>query len=373
MPFEDLGYSQFSECGCGPGCRRTFEQLQSPIGIEISLELKKRRKIADKLLAQATHVAASIASVLLMHARPLPQLDKRRIACGQPAKAMPVGTQCRGHHIAIAAVVLGASDREPVAKPVDLFGVNRMHAEPALNQGVNDRAMRYLDSNKDCIRRAVGGGDEPVRHARKPLTAVLDLQPAKPLALVVGDDNIMLLTRPIYGGVPTPWLNAHSCLQDQTHAPRACLRSRLFLYWRSQLGTAGRGLPTGCRSQPIRRAHKSETGARGTGCRECFHGESARSRQDAPVGARDHSCFVSLRFTPKNDRETCPQTAPARYRMPARSLSLPHAPRPLGRRSKAASERNRGIGAALSAGVMGIWLAQPAQLWCCEMGVGSDC
>src|SRR5262245_15438190 len=90
MPFEDLGYSQFSECGCGPGCRRTFEQLQFPIGIEISLELKKRRKIADKLLAQATHVAASIASVLLMHARPLPQLDKRRIACGQPAKAMPV-------------------------------------------------------------------------------------------------------------------------------------------------------------------------------------------------------------------------------------------------------------------------------------------
>src|SRR6478672_1196372 len=114
-------------------------------------------------------------------------------------------------------------------------------------------AMRHLDSNKDCIRRAVGGGDEPVRHTREPLTAVLDLESAKPLALVVGDDNIMLLTRPIYGGVPTLCLDAHSRLQDQTHAPRACLRSHLFLYWRSQLGTAGRGLPTGCRSQPIRR------------------------------------------------------------------------------------------------------------------------
>src|SRR5262245_11563810 len=61
------------------------------------------------------------------------------------------------------------------------------------------------------------------------------------------------------------------------------------------------------------------------------------------------------------------------FRMPARSLSLPHAPRPLGRRSKAASERNRGLGAPLSAGAMGIWLARPAQLWCCERGVGSDC
>src|SRR5262245_30676548 len=53
MPFEDFGYSQFSECSCGPGCRRTFEQVQFPIGIELSLELKKRWKIADKLLAQA--------------------------------------------------------------------------------------------------------------------------------------------------------------------------------------------------------------------------------------------------------------------------------------------------------------------------------
>src|SRR4029077_7882954 len=45
--------------------------------------------------------------------------------------------------------------------------------------------------------------------------------------------------------------------------------------------------------------HKSETGARGTGCRECCHSESARSRQDAPVGAPDHCCFVSLRFPSK--------------------------------------------------------------------------
>src|SRR5262245_48380043 len=34
--------------------------------------------------------------------------------------------------------------------------------------------------------------------------------------------------------------------------------------------------------------------------------------------------YASLR---KNDLETCPQTASARYRMPARSLSLPLAPR----------------------------------------------
>ena len=49
------------------------------------------------------------------------------------------------------------------------------------------------------------------------------------------------------------------------------------------------------------------------------------------------------------------------FRMPAHSLSFPHARRPLGRRSKAASERNRGIGARLSAGAMGICLARPVQ------------
>src|SRR4029077_16148839 len=217
-----------------------------------------------------------------------------------------------------AAVVLCASDREPVAKPVDLFGVNRMHAEPAVNQCVNERAMRHLDSNKDCIRRAVCGGDEPVRHTREPLTAVLDLEPAKPLALVVGDDNIMLLTRPIYGGVPTLCLDAHSRLQDQTHAPRACLRSRLFLYWRSLLGTAGRGLPTGCRSQPIRR---------GTSPKRVLVARDAESAATANRLGRGRmrpsalpiifACFryASLR---NNDRET-PVLKPRRqrYRMPA--------------------------------------------------------
>ena len=87
------------------------------------------------------------------------------------------------------------------------------------------------------------------------------------------------------------------------HAPRACLRSRRFLNWRSQHGPAGR---RSCYRMSIAAnppGHRSQTGARGTGCRRCCHGKSARLSQDAPVGAPDHSCFVSLRFTSQNDRE----------------------------------------------------------------------
>ena len=117
-----------------------------------------------------------------------------------------------------------------------------------------DGAMRHLDRNVDFIWRATGGGNGPVRHAREPLAAaVLDLEPAKTLPLAIRDDNVVLLARPIDGDVSTSQFAAHLRLQDQTHAPRACLRSRRFLYWRSRHRTAGRGLPTGCRSQPIRR------------------------------------------------------------------------------------------------------------------------
>jgi hypothetical protein len=61
------------------------------------------------------------------------------------------------------------------------------------------------------------------------------------------------------------------------------------------------------------------------------------------------------------------------FRMPARSLSSPHAPRPGGRRSKAASERNRGGGHPYPRGAMGNWLAQPRQRWWWRTGVAADC
>lgn len=39
---------------------------------------------------------------------------------------------------------------------------------------------------------------------------------------------------------------------------------------------------------------------------------------------------------------------------------------------EAASERNRGSGAPLSAGAVGVWLALPAQWWCCETDADAD-
>jgi hypothetical protein len=57
------------------------------------------------------------------------------------------------------------------------------------------------------------------------------------------------------------------------------------------------------------------------------------------------------------------------FRMPACLLSSQHAVRPGGQRSKAAREGNRGEGAALSAGAMGISFASTVQRGCCETGV----
>src|SRR5262245_51646733 len=61
------------------------------------------------------------------------------------------------------------------------------------------------------------------------------------------------------------------------------------------------------------------------------------------------------------------------FRMPAPPLSLQHARRLPGRRTKAASEGNRGRRAPLSAGAMGFWFPGPVQRRSRNADAGADC
>jgi hypothetical protein len=89
------------------------------------------------------------------------------------------------------------------------------------------------------------------------------------------------------------------------------------------------------------------------------------------VGDRQDGCFWRSRRTQSRPRAYSSRARPLAasahsrscdgFRMLAPSLSLQHAPRPPGRRSNAASEGNRGRGARLSTGAMGISLAPTMQ------------
>jgi hypothetical protein len=74
---------------------------------------------------------------------------------------MPVGAQRVGQYVSVAAVVLGAGDGEPIAKAVELLGVDRIDSEAALQQSFDQRPARRLDCDRDLRRLCGCHLDEP--------------------------------------------------------------------------------------------------------------------------------------------------------------------------------------------------------------------
>ena len=77
---------------------------------------------------------------------------------------MPVGSQGVGEHVGIAAVVLGAGDGELIAEAVELFGVDRIDLETALEQDLDDGTVRHLDRHGDRGRLFAARRHQPVAH-----------------------------------------------------------------------------------------------------------------------------------------------------------------------------------------------------------------
>ena len=120
---------------------------------EIGFELEERRKIAPQLLAQAVGEAIALGTEILGDTRPLAQFDDDGIGDREQSEAARIGAQGRGHHFAVAAVVLGAGQGEAVAEAIHLLGVDGVDLEAALNQRLDHGAVRHLDRNMD-LRRA---------------------------------------------------------------------------------------------------------------------------------------------------------------------------------------------------------------------------
>ena len=68
-------------------------------------------------------------------------------------EAVPVGPQAVAEHMSIAAIILGASHGEPIAKTVELLRVDRVNLKTAFEQRLDNRAMRHLDRDGDRRRR----------------------------------------------------------------------------------------------------------------------------------------------------------------------------------------------------------------------------
>ena len=118
-------------------------------------------------------------------------------------EGVPVGAQRRGQHAGVAAVVLGARRRVPVAEPVELLRVDRVHREAARQQALRHRPARRLDRHADLRRRhAAGGLGDPGRHRRQARAAVLERLLAAHRAGVVEEAGLVLPRSPVHADEP---------------------------------------------------------------------------------------------------------------------------------------------------------------------------
>jgi hypothetical protein len=128
-------------------------ELEKPRRGKVVGELLHLRIIPPELLTHAVAQPALFLLQLFRKARPRAQFNEPGISNMQAPEQTPISPNTISQDVGVPAIVLGPGDAEPVAQAVELLGVDRMDDKAAINQGVDNRAMRYLDPHGNRICR----------------------------------------------------------------------------------------------------------------------------------------------------------------------------------------------------------------------------
>ena len=156
---------------------------------------------------------------------------------------MSVGAQGIGQDLRIAPVILGAGHGEAVAEPVELFRIDRVGLEPAIEQRFDDRAVPHFDRDGDRGRLRSRHRQQPSAKIGKAGPAMGKGALADHLAVGIDQTNLVRLACPVDAGEPSGIVGHRSLLQ-QSGLPRRVSFPVLALLAR---------LPTGLASRPTRR------------------------------------------------------------------------------------------------------------------------
>src|SRR6266436_5798614 len=155
------------------------------------------RVIAPELLTHAAGQTSAFLLQLVGHPRPLAQLHNHWLVVRQAPKGVPIGAQAVGQHVSVAPVVLGAGHGEAVAEPVELLGIDPIHAKTAFQQGFDDRAVRHFDCHPNDLGRGAGAGNQPITQLLDPRAAMRNGSLAQTLSASIDQANLMTLARPV--------------------------------------------------------------------------------------------------------------------------------------------------------------------------------
>ena len=124
------------------GCTRP--ELQECFRGQIASERKEGRVVAPQLATEAMSESGACGGQLIGHTRPFPQLDNLGIQGAKCPQTIRIGAEGAGQYACVPAVILGACRRKTIPKAVQLFGIDGKDLKSAIQQTINDRAVRYL-------------------------------------------------------------------------------------------------------------------------------------------------------------------------------------------------------------------------------------
>lgn len=152
MALEEPGDGADAQTPGSGGRRGQRPELAHPGACEIAFDLEKLRKVALELLSGTVDKTRAIRGQVPGDARPFARFDDIRRHGIEAPEGVGIGAQGVAEHAGVAAVVLGAGRREPIAKAVELLGIDGMNREAAFHQRFDDGTVRDLDGEPRDIQ-----------------------------------------------------------------------------------------------------------------------------------------------------------------------------------------------------------------------------
>src|SRR5215472_15574818 len=184
---EDLRDGLLTRVGSLLRCRYSLEEIEEPARANVVRELVHLRIIAPKLMLQAVGQADVLGLELFLYARPFPELGDCRVDPGELAERAHIGPETVRQDISIAAVVLCSCDREAVTKAVELFGIDRINVETALEQDLDNRPVWRFDGDMDLAGLASAHFQQPGNHVAEAGATMRELALSDPPTPVIAE------------------------------------------------------------------------------------------------------------------------------------------------------------------------------------------
>src|SRR5438874_815090 len=144
------------------GRRRPCEQRPEPRLVGARAERQEPGRDAIELLAEAIAQAPSLRVEIFFEPGELTKLDQASVLRIEPPKGADVGDEGAGQHAGVAAIIFRPGDGVEIPKAIELFGIEGVDVEAALETRLNQRSSSRRAPSQVLFARGQHGALDEV-------------------------------------------------------------------------------------------------------------------------------------------------------------------------------------------------------------------